>query len=381
MKTSSKYILTLAFFVMTVSLSAQTDVKLIRKGNRNYKRSNYAEAEVNYKKALEARPNNANAQFNLGDALYAQENYDGAYETFQKVLDMTPDAKLKSNAVFNMGNCLLAQEKFYDAFNIYKVSLKLNPDNADALYNLEYCRAHLVKSHIYIYKGVEHGSVEASEEVAFNGQKVTLSAQAEEGYALSKYIVVRADNTEVTVEVSGSSFIMPKFDVLVSAEFKQAHKISVEENIPHGTVMADKQKAVEGQQVVLSARPELNYMVDKYTVYKTGNRNDTIPVNDTVFTMPDFDVTVTATFRTALHVHVDATENGTIRLSDSLAVPGQNIGVIVTPNKGYQLADLRVVSDTDPTMSAPVSDENVFQMLETDVTVKATLSKLTVIIR
>lgn len=198
---------------------------------------------------------------------------------------------------------------------------------------------------------------------------------------MSKYIVVRADNTEVTVEVSGSSFIMPKFDVLVSAEFKQAHKISVEENIPHGTVMADKQKAVEGQQVVLSARPELNYMVDKYTVYKTGNRNDTIPVNDTVFTMPDFDVTVTATFRTALHVHVDATENGTIRLSDSLAVPGQNIGVIVTPNKGYQLADLRVVSDTDPTMSAPVSDENVFQMLETDVTVKATLSKLTVIIR
>ena len=130
--------------------------------------------------------------------------------------------------------------------------------------------------------------------------------------------------------------------------------------------------AVEGQQVVLSARPEPSYMVDKYTVYKTGNRNDTVPVNDTVFTMPDFDVTVTASFRTALHVSVDTTANGTIRVSDSLAVPYQNIGVIVAPDKGYQLADLRVVSDTDPTLSAPISDENVFQMLETDVTVKAT---------
>lgn len=101
-----------------VSASAQSDEKLIRKGNRQYRKSNFTEAEVNYKKALEVRPNNANAQFNLGDALFKQENYDAAFEAFQKVVEMSPDAKLKSNAVFNMGNCLLAQNKYYDAFNI-----------------------------------------------------------------------------------------------------------------------------------------------------------------------------------------------------------------------------------------------------------------------
>ena len=376
MKKFCKYLTTIILAFAFVSAFAQTDEKMIRKGNRQYKRSNFTEAEVNYKKALEARPNNANAQFNLGDALFAQQNYDAAYEAFQKVVEMSPDAKLKSNAVYNMGNCLLEQGKFYDAFNIYKVSLKLNPENENALYNLEYCRAHLVKSRIQVVQP-EHGRVEASEVEAFNGQRVTLSSNADDNYALSSYIVVRADNQEVRVDVSGNSFIMPKFDVLVSAEFKQAHKIEIEKNIKNGTVRADKTKAIEGQQVVLKGIGENGYMVDKFTVYKTGSRNDTVPVNDTVFQMPDFDVTVTAIFRTALRVSIDTVSNGTISVTDSLVKPGQNVGVFVKPNQGFQLGELRVVSDKDATESAPISDDNVFQMIDSDVTVKATFVEAT----
>ena len=376
MKTISTYLIVIVLMVSCLSASAQSDEKLIRKGNRNYKRSNYTEAEVNYKKALEVRPNNANAQFNLGDALFAQENYDAAYEAFQKVVEMSPDAKLKSNAVFNMGNCLLAQDKYYDAFNVYKVSLKLNPENENALYNLEYCRKHLVKSHIWVNPNVEHGVVEASEKEAFNGQRITLKSQADENYALSQYIVVKTDNQEMQVQVSGNSFIMPKFDVIVTAEFKQAHKIEVEKNIKNGRVQADKQRAIEGQQVVLKGFGEEGYMVDKFTVYKTGSRNDTVPVNDTVFQMPDFDVTVTATFRTALKVSIDTVSNGTISVTDSLVKPGQNIAVIVKPDRGFQLGDLRVVSK-DGMESAPVSNDNVFQMLDSDVTVKANFVEAT----
>ena len=375
MKTISKYLITIVLCVCFASASAQTDEKLIRKGNRDYKRGDYTEAEVKYRKALEARPNNANAQFNLGDALFAQQNYDAAYEAFQKVVEMSPDAKLKSSAVFNMGNCLLAQDKFYDAYNIYKVSLKLNPDNADALYNLEYCRAHLVKSQIWVVQA-EHGRIEANEKEAFNGQRVMLKAEPDDNFALAEYIVVRADNQEVRVDVNGNSFIMPKFNVLVTAQFKEAHKIEIEKNIQHGRIWADKQRAIEGQQVVLKGQGEDGFMVDKFTVYKTGSRNDTIPVNDTVFQMPDFDVTVTATFRTALKVSIDSVSNGNISVTDSLVKPGQNIAVIVKPDKGFQLGDLRVVSN-DGSESAPVSDDNLFQMLDSDVTVKANFVEAT----
>ena len=375
MKTKSKYLIAILLCLFFASASAQTDEKLIRKGNRDYNRGNYTEAEVNYKKALEVRPNNANAQFNLGDALFKQENYEEAYAAFQKVVEMSPDAKLKSKAVFNMGNCLLAQDKFYDAFNIYKVSLKLNPENADALYNLEYCRAHLVKSKIWVVQP-DHGTVEANEKEAFNGQRVTLSSKADDNFALSQYIVVKADNQEVQVQVNGNGFIMPKFDVIVSAEFKEAHKIDIEKNIKNGRIWADKQRAIAGQQVVLKGDGEDGFMVERFTVYKTGSRNDTIAVNDTVFSMPDFDVTVTATFRTALKVSIDTVSNGTISVTDSLVKPGQNIAVIVKPDKGFQLGDLQVVSK-DGTEFAPVSDDNVFQMLDTDVTVKANFVEAT----
>ena len=371
-----KYLTIIVFLSSALTLSAQSDEKAIRKGNRNYKSGNYEEAIAKYREALEIRPNNAKAQFNLGDVYYAKQSYDTAYAEFQKVLEISPDAKLKSDAVYNMGNCLLAQDKYYDAFNVYKVSLKLNPENENALYNLEYCRAHLVKSEVWVVQP-EHGTVEAKEKMAFNGQRVTLTSRPDEDYALSEYIVARADNMEVKVDVSGSSFIMPKFDVMVTAVFKPSHKIEIDKDIKHGTVRADRQKAVEGQSVKLEAQGEDDYVLDKYTVYRTGNVKDTIPVNKDVFQMPNFDVTVTATFRTALKVSIDSVANGTISVTDSLVKPGQDVGIIVRPNKGYQLGDLQVVSQKDATESAPVSDDNMFQMLDSDVTVKATFVEAT----
>ena len=376
MKRFSKYLIVIALLFSVFSLSAQSDEKAIRKGNLKYKSGNYEQAIANYREALEIRPNNAKAQFNLADAYFAKQSYDTAYNEFQKVLELSPDAKLKSDAVYNMGNCLLAQNRYYDAFNIYKVSLKLNPENENALYNLEFCRAHLIKSKIWVVQP-EHGRVETSEKEAFNGQRVILTTQPDEDYAVSKYVVVRADNQEVTVDVSGNSFIMPKFNVLVTAEIKKAHKIDIDKNIKHGTVQADKKKAVEGQQVTLEAKGEDGFVVDKFTVYKTGSPKDTVQVNKKSFQMPDFDVTVTATFRDALHIHVDSTDHGSISVTDSLVKPGDNIAVIVKPEHGYQLNELYAVSDMDATESAPISDDNMFQMLDTDVTLKATFGEAT----
>ena len=158
-----------------VSVSAQNDEQIIRKGNRNYRRGNYTEAEAYYRKVLEEHPENVKALFNLGDALFGQKNYDAAIETFQKVVDMSADDKLRSNAAYNKGNCLLEQGKYYEAFGVYKDALAINPDNEDALYNLEYCRAHLVKSKIFVDPQIEHGRVEANKTEAINGQLVKLS--------------------------------------------------------------------------------------------------------------------------------------------------------------------------------------------------------------
>ena len=84
MKRFSKYLIVTALLFSAFSVSAQSDEKAIRRGNRSYHSGNYEKAIESYRKALEIRPNNANAQFNLGDALYAMESYDEAYEAFQR---------------------------------------------------------------------------------------------------------------------------------------------------------------------------------------------------------------------------------------------------------------------------------------------------------
>jgi FOG: TPR repeat len=377
MRTINKIILALTFLFSFSVANAQEDEKLIREGNKDYRNGNYSEAEVKYKKALDAKPSNADAQFNLGDALFAQNEYDEAFKTFQKVLDLPSDNKLKSSAVFNMGNCLLALDKYYDAFNVFKTAIKLNPDNEDALYNLEYCRAKLIKSKIMVYPDIPHGTVKTNLKEAFQGQNIKLTSSTEENFALSSYVVVKADNPEVKVDVKGNSFVMPTFDVVVSAEFKQAHKISVDKNIKHGTISSDKQMAIEGQTVAMSSRPDPGYIVKNYFAHKTGSPKDTVQVNDTVFQMPDFDVTVTAEFTTGYRVKIDTMTNGKVTATDTIVVDGNPVALIVKPAKGYQLNELYAVNMDDPSSSAPISDENVFQMPNFDVIIKGTFGEAT----
>ena len=67
------FIGTLLMFIC-LSSNAQTDKKLIRHGNTDFKNGKYSDAEVNYRKSLDKKYSHK-AQFNLGDALYEQKNF------------------------------------------------------------------------------------------------------------------------------------------------------------------------------------------------------------------------------------------------------------------------------------------------------------------
>lgn len=232
-----KQIVLIILMLAAVSLQAQSPEKLLRRGNRQYRKGNYAEAEAQYRKLLadtvydkDEFDIRVDAQFNLGDALYKQEKYDEAFKAFHAVTEQTNDSKLKSKAYFNMGNCLLTQNRYYDAFCIFKKALRINPDNEDALYNLEFCRAHLVKSQIWVDPEIPHGQVWASEKEAFNGQVVFLQNEPEKGYQLKEYQICQMGDTSVHIQPQSDTllkmdyFVMPPFDVEVSAAFEKPDK-------------------------------------------------------------------------------------------------------------------------------------------------------------
>ena len=123
-----------------MTLLAQSDKSLVRKGNKDSSNGNYNEAEINYRKALDKNPVNSTAQFNLGDAMYQQENYEKAAEVFSASDISKKSSTEKSDIYYNLGNSKLKAGKADEAMAAYKQALRENPSNEDARYNLEYLR-------------------------------------------------------------------------------------------------------------------------------------------------------------------------------------------------------------------------------------------------
>lgn len=119
---------------------AQTDKNLVRQGNREFSNGQFNEAEINYRKALDKNPQKHSAQFNLGDALYEQENYEKAAEVFSSSNVANMSSNDKSNVYYNLGNSMLKAGKLDESIAAYKQALRENPKNEEARYNLEYAR-------------------------------------------------------------------------------------------------------------------------------------------------------------------------------------------------------------------------------------------------
>lgn len=128
------------FFLLSLSVNAQTDKKYLRKGNREYEKKNYPESEILYRKASDKNKQSPDAAFNIGDALYRQNKYEDAGKQFLDNTNETENPEKKSAGWYNMGNSLLKANKIKESIEAYKNSLKLNPDNPEAKYNLGYAQ-------------------------------------------------------------------------------------------------------------------------------------------------------------------------------------------------------------------------------------------------
>ena len=128
---------------------------------------NAVEAIAHYRRAIEARPQDWRAYFNLGNALTKQQKYNAAVECYQQVCQLQPDylptylklAQVQSaiaqwSAVVRvcqrglsldsqqeplyslLGVALLQLQRYPAAIKVYACCLKLDPENTDSYRNL-----------------------------------------------------------------------------------------------------------------------------------------------------------------------------------------------------------------------------------------------------
>lgn len=127
----------------TIPFSSQPEKNDVRLGNQEFSKGNYADAEAQYKKALDRKNNMPEAAFNIGDAIYKQKRYEEAEKQFQLCAQNNADPTVKSKSYHNLGNTYLEQEKWKEAVDAYKNALKSNANDSETKYNLAYANAKL----------------------------------------------------------------------------------------------------------------------------------------------------------------------------------------------------------------------------------------------
>ena len=135
-----KLIYILALLSISVAMSAQTDRKEVRSGNRQFRRENYKEAEISYRKALVKDSLSFAANYNLANVLYRGEHYDEAGKILETVREAASASEYGADYFFNAGDIALAKKDYAAAVDAFKQSLLLNPGDLQAKENYIYAR-------------------------------------------------------------------------------------------------------------------------------------------------------------------------------------------------------------------------------------------------
>jgi spermidine synthase len=96
------------------------------------------EAIVHFQTALQIEPKNAEAQCDLGAALFRKGNIDEAIAHFQKALAIKPGF---AEAHINLGSAFVKKGEVVEAINHFQKALEIEPDNVEALNDLAWLLA------------------------------------------------------------------------------------------------------------------------------------------------------------------------------------------------------------------------------------------------
>ncbi len=144
----------LIFIIIFASFSVvafgQNERKHVRSGNKIYMSAvkdttkidtvKFANAETEYRKALNKKPNDVKWNFNLADAIYKQGRFDEAAGKFGELADKMDIPEEKARVYHNMGNSQLMNSKVDESIDSYKKALRQNPTDLETKYNLAYAQ-------------------------------------------------------------------------------------------------------------------------------------------------------------------------------------------------------------------------------------------------
>lgn len=131
MKNIILYLLLLFSFVA----NAQQKDRILPKANEEYAENKFVDAEANYRISDSKFPNKTVAPYNLGNAIYKQNQVAEAKFAYAKALKNAKSRPDKHQAFHNLGNVFMKEKDYAQAVEAYKNALRNDPEDEETRYN------------------------------------------------------------------------------------------------------------------------------------------------------------------------------------------------------------------------------------------------------
>ncbi len=135
--------LAVGMVLITLQAEAQVDKKDVRRGNRDFKKENYREAEIEYRKALVKDSLSLAANYNLANTLYREGDFANAQQSLESIKDIAPASEHGADYYFNLGDAAIQQQNWQGAVDAFRESLILRPEDLQAKENYIYAKKKL----------------------------------------------------------------------------------------------------------------------------------------------------------------------------------------------------------------------------------------------
>lgn len=130
-----KKLLLYSFLLLSLAIQAQEKDKDLPKGNDSFAEKKYDDAEAEYRISESANPKKSISSYNLGNAVYRQNQSGEAKYHYAKALKNAKTREEKHKAFHNMGNTFMKDKDYSNAVEAYKNALRNNPSDEETRYN------------------------------------------------------------------------------------------------------------------------------------------------------------------------------------------------------------------------------------------------------
>ena len=201
---------------------------------------------------------------------------------------------------------------------------------------------------------VEGADITVSSNTAVRGDEITVTVTPHRGYSVTEVWYNNGTETYITdtLKFTVEDANVTKITVGATVEERtDGHSITISAPANGNVTTVPSGTAYAGETVTLSNTPETGYEFVSYSVVTKGG--STVSVSGNTFTMPNDDVTVSATFKeitqpeppvpTTYTVTTNDPTGGTVTASKTSGIEkGEWVTITVDPVDGYWLSSLTV---------------------------------------